>query len=198
MELYKYTGSVAALTVRFGKAETITLYDSYDDSVAPVRLDVRGALAEYIKEIESTDSEERYMNLDWYYDFNMLLRRIEVPGVPSEKFKMTGVPAKVLTQTRSNPDELVCFGCPDFINTTKPVSMGQDDYQNFLMWKRENRDPRCSSGRSSLSCSPGRCTRTVPARPEGFSRRTSDTREPSAVRARTVRTRPCILGSGGT
>ena len=42
MELYKYTGSVAALTVRFGKAETITLYDSYDDSVAPVRLDVRG------------------------------------------------------------------------------------------------------------------------------------------------------------
>lgn len=45
MELYKYTGSVAALTVRFGKAETITLYDSYDDSVAPVRLDVRGALA---------------------------------------------------------------------------------------------------------------------------------------------------------
>ena len=42
MELYKYTGSVAAMTVRFGKAETITLYDSYDDSVAPVRLDVRG------------------------------------------------------------------------------------------------------------------------------------------------------------
>ena len=133
MELYKYTGSVAALTVRFGKAETITLYDSYDDSVAPVRLDVRGALAEYIKEIESTDSEERYMNLDWYYDFNMLLRRIEVPGVPSEKFQMTGVPAKVLTQTRNNPDELVCFGCPNFINTTKPVSMGQDDYQNFLI-----------------------------------------------------------------
>lgn len=140
MELYKYTGSVAVLTVRFGKAETITLYDSYDDSVAPVRLDVRGALAEYIKKIEGTDSEERYMNLDWYYDFNMLLRRIEVPGVPSEKFKMTGVPAKVLTQTRSNPDELVCFGCPDFINTSKPVSMGQDYYQNFLMWKRENRD----------------------------------------------------------
>ena len=95
MELYKYTGSVAALTVRFGKAETITLYDSYDDSVAPVRLDVRGALAEYIKEIESTDSEERYMNLDWYYDFNMLLRRIEVPGVPSEKFQMAGVPLRV-------------------------------------------------------------------------------------------------------
>ena len=34
MELYKYTGSVAALIVRFGKAETITLYDSYDDSAA--------------------------------------------------------------------------------------------------------------------------------------------------------------------
>ena len=51
MELYKYTGSVAVLTVRFGKAETVTLYDSYDDSVAPVRLDVRGALAEYIKKI---------------------------------------------------------------------------------------------------------------------------------------------------
>ena len=27
MELYKYTGSVAVLTVRFGKAETVTLYD---------------------------------------------------------------------------------------------------------------------------------------------------------------------------
>ena len=70
MELYKYTGSVAVLTVRFGKAETITLYDSYDDSVAPVRLDVRGALAEYIKKIEGTDSEERYMNLDWYYSLS--------------------------------------------------------------------------------------------------------------------------------
>ena len=32
MELYKYTGSVAVLTVRFGKAETVTLYDSYDDA----------------------------------------------------------------------------------------------------------------------------------------------------------------------
>ena len=132
MALYKYTGSVAALTVRFGKAETITLYDSYDDSVAPVRLDVRGALAEYIKEIESTDSEERYMNLDWYYDFTMLLRRIEVPGVPSEKLKMTGVPAKVLTQTRSDPDELVCFGCHDFITASTPVSIVLDDIQNFI------------------------------------------------------------------
>lgn len=140
MELYKYTGTIADLTVGFGKTETITLYDRYDYSVAPVRLDICGALAEYINKIEGTDSEERYMNLDWYYDFNMLLRRIEVPGVPSEKFKMTSVPAKVLTQTRSNPDELVCFGCPDFINTTKPVSMGPDDYQSFLMWKRENRD----------------------------------------------------------
>lgn len=34
MELYKYTGSVADLTVRFGKAETITLYDSSADSAA--------------------------------------------------------------------------------------------------------------------------------------------------------------------
>ena len=34
MELYKYPGSVAALPDRFGKAETITLYDSYDDSAA--------------------------------------------------------------------------------------------------------------------------------------------------------------------
>ena len=80
------------------------------------------------------------MNLYWYYDNNILIRRIEVQGLQTEKFHMTGVPAKVLTQTRNNPDELVCFGCPNFINTTKPVSMGQDDYQNFLMWKRENRD----------------------------------------------------------
>ena len=75
MELYKYTGSVAVLTVRFGKAETVTLYDSYDDSVAPVRLDVRGALAEYIKKIEGTDSEERYMNLDWYYQNFLMWKR---------------------------------------------------------------------------------------------------------------------------
>lgn len=65
---------------------------------------------------------------------------LEEAGVPSEKFKMTGIPAKVLTQTRNDPDELICFGSPEFINTSKPVSMGPDDYQNFLMWKRENRD----------------------------------------------------------
>ena len=72
----------------------------------------------------------------------IMMRKLlyEIIILSSKKFQMTGVPAKVLTQTRSNPDELVCFGCPDFINTTNPVSMGQDDYQNFLMWKRENRD----------------------------------------------------------
>lgn len=140
MKLYKYTGTVACLTVRSGKAETITLYDSRDENVAPVRLDVRGALAEYIVQLESTDYEERYIALDWYYDFDMLLRRIEVPGVPTASSMLSGVPAKVLTQTRSEPEKLVRFGCSEFINISEPLSMDAKEYQDFLMWQRENRD----------------------------------------------------------
>ena len=71
MELYKYTGSVAVLTVRFGKAETITLYDSYDDSVAPVRLDVRGALAS----IRACAEQERVKYETWLNSLSPAARR---------------------------------------------------------------------------------------------------------------------------
>ena len=114
MELYKYTGSVAVMTVRFGKAETITLYDSYDDSVAPVRLDVRGALAE----VHQGNREHGQRGA--VHESRLVLRlQYAAPahrgsGVPSGKALKTVVPAKVLTQTRRNPDELVCFWLPRF------------------------------------------------------------------------------------
>ena len=84
MELYKYTGSVAVLTVRFGKAETITLYDSYDDSVAPVRLDVRGALAEYIKKMRilwdsfSDDEKPEWTSLEEIERFSKKMLEEEI------------------------------------------------------------------------------------------------------------------------
>ena len=86
------------------------------------RQDVRGALAEYIKEIESTDSEERYMNLDWYYDFNMLLLSLIhicdtlacITGGIAEAF--SGMPQELRDETLKRlpedirkASELLCF-----------------------------------------------------------------------------------------
>ena len=80
MKLYKYTGTISEVSFRNRTACDIKLYDMNDRDKAPTRLEVFGALGKYILDIEGTDAEERYIKSDWYFDSNLYLRRIEVPG----------------------------------------------------------------------------------------------------------------------
>lgn len=80
MKLYKYSGTIEEFAVERGRISYIKLFDVTDFDKAPTRLEVFGALSEYIEAIESTDAEERYIKSDWYFDSNLYLYRIEIPG----------------------------------------------------------------------------------------------------------------------
>ena len=90
--LYRYRGTVGVMSAMGQTAEEITLYDSSDDSKAPTRLNIYGGLAKYIYELEMTDAEERYLDADYFYDWNLTLVRIEIPS------KVPNIPAKVIAQ----------------------------------------------------------------------------------------------------
>ena len=103
MKLYKYSGTIEELAVERGRISYIKLFDVTDFDKAPTRLEVFGALGKYIAAIELTDAEERYIKSDWYFDSNLYLRRIEVPGVGDW-------PAKIITQSPDDIDQLEIFG----------------------------------------------------------------------------------------
>lgn len=81
MKLYKYTGTISEVSFRNRTACDIKLYDMNDRDKAPTRLEVFGALGKYILDIEGTDAEERYIPNVFYFDDNLYLWRIEIPGV---------------------------------------------------------------------------------------------------------------------
>lgn len=132
MKLYKYTGTISEVSFRNRTACDIKLYDMNDRDKAPTRLEVFGALSEYIEAIESTDAEERYIKSDWYFDSNLYLYRIEIPG--SE----VGRPAKIITQSPHNIERLEIFGQQDYIKTSKPESMSGKEIYRWVDWEREN------------------------------------------------------------
>lgn len=88
MKLYKYTGTISEVSFRNRTACDIKLYDMNDRDKAPTRLEVFGALGKYILDIEGTDAEERYIPNDFYFDDNLYLWRIEVPGSCTFKSSM--------------------------------------------------------------------------------------------------------------
>ena len=55
--------------------------------------------------IESTDAEERYIKSDWYFDSNLYLYRIEIPG--SE----VGRPAKILSLIHISGQSILILHC---------------------------------------------------------------------------------------
>ena len=95
MKLYKYSGTIEELAVERGRISYIKLFDVTDFDKAPTRLEVFGALGKYIAAIELTDAEERYIKSDWYFDSNLYLRRIEVPGVGRQRLS----PSRLTTST---------------------------------------------------------------------------------------------------
>lgn len=131
MKLYKYSGTIEELAVERGRISYIKLFDVTDFDKAPTRLEVFGALGKYIEAIEGTDAEERYIKSDWYFDSNLYLRRIEVPGVGDW-------PAKIITQSPDDIDQLEIFGQQDYIKTGKPESMSREEFCRLVAWECEN------------------------------------------------------------
>lgn len=131
MKLYKYTGTISEVSFRNRTACDIKLYDMNDRDKAPTRLEVFGALGKYILDIEGTDAEERYIKSEWYFDSNLYLRRIEVPSVGDW-------PAKIITQSPDDIDQLEIFGEREYIETSKPKSMPGEEVNRWLMWERQN------------------------------------------------------------
>lgn len=132
MRFYKYSGTIAAMGCDGNRhVEYIKLFDMTDFDKAPTRLEVFGALAQYIYKIEGTDAEERYIKSDWFFDDNLLLQRIEIPGDANR-------PAKISAQNPDNFDQLEIFGQQDYIQTDKPASMPGEEWYRWVMWEREN------------------------------------------------------------
>ena len=130
--LYRYRGSVGVMSAMGQTAEEITLYDSSDDSKAPTRLNIYGDLAKYIYELEMTDAEERYLDADYMYEWNLTLVRIEIPSnVPS-------IPAKIIAQRELPERSIVIFGPQEYINTPEPGPMSKEQHLAWLKWRNEN------------------------------------------------------------
>lgn len=130
--LYRYHGSISGMMAQGQTAREITLYDSNDDRQAPTRLNVYGDLAKYIYELEMTDAEERYLDVDYYYDRLLTLVRIEIPSVNPN------IPAKVITRQELPKMGIVIFGPQEYINTPEPEPMSREQYAAWRAWKNNN------------------------------------------------------------
>lgn len=131
--LYRYHGSISGMMAQGQTAREITLYDSNDDRQAPTRLNVYGDLAKYIYELEMTDAEERYLDVDYYYDCLLTLVRIEIPSVNPN------IPAKVITWQELPKMGIVIFGPREYITTPEPEPMSQEQYAAWRAWKNNNK-----------------------------------------------------------
>lgn len=131
MKLYKYSGTIEEFAVERGRISYLKLFDVTDFDKAPTRLEVFGALGKYIEAIEGTDAEERYIPNDFYFDDNLYLWRIEIPGG-------CDWPAKIITQSPDDINQLEIFGEREYIVTSKPKSMPGEEVNRWLMWERQN------------------------------------------------------------
>lgn len=131
--LYRYHGSISGMMAQGQTAREITLYDSNDDRQAPTRLNVYGDLAKYIYELEMTDAEERYLDVDYYYDRLLTLVRIEIPSVNPR------IPAKVITRQELPKMGIVIFGPQEYINTPEPEPMSREQYAAWREWNNNNK-----------------------------------------------------------
>ena len=130
--LYRYHGSISGMMAQGQTAREITLYDSNDDRQAPTRLNVYGDLAKYIYELEMTDAEERYLDVDYYYDRLLTLVRIEIPSVNPH------IPAKVITRQELLETGIVIFGPQEHITTPEQEPMSKEQYAAWRAWKNNN------------------------------------------------------------
>lgn len=88
----------------------------YELGQTPVRVEMHGALTQFLNSIEGAGAEERHSRSVWYYDRNSFLHRIVVPSsnkrIPAKVFAWTGFPAvepaifgRRLTSKRMHPNQ---------------------------------------------------------------------------------------------
>lgn len=130
MKLYKYHGTISSMTGQNGKAQAIILHDTNDDDKAPTRLEVVGGIAKYIYDRDWTDTEERYIDSDYYFDCNLTLIHIEIPSTTP------GIPAKVITQRTDRDMGVIIFGPNEYINDLKPERMDEENFSGWIKWER--------------------------------------------------------------
>lgn len=124
-KLYKYTGTVSSFGYCRNTPNTrsfmdLILFDIHDDDKAPIKIEARGGMADYINNIEMTDAEERYISAIWYYDNLLCLHAIEIPSTEP------GQPAKIIAVHDPIMPEATIFGPAEFIETSKPGPMDID------------------------------------------------------------------------
>ena len=136
--LYRYHGSISGMMAQGQTAREITLYDSRDDSrddsKAPTRLNVYGDLAKYIYELEMTDAEERYLDVDYYYDRLLTLVRIEIPS------SSPNIPAKVITREELPKMGILIFEPQEYITTPEPEPISKEQYAAWRAWNNNNKE----------------------------------------------------------
>ena len=81
---------------------------------------------------EMTDAEERYLDADYFYDWNLTLVRIEIPS------KVPNIPAKIITQRELPERGVVIFGPREYIETPEPEPMSKEQHLGWLKWRNEN------------------------------------------------------------
>jgi len=130
VRLFKYTGTISAID---GTGRDIILGDVSDFDKPPVRLTVPcREMAKYLIDRSWTDDEERYIHADWYYDGNLFLQYIEIPG------DKPNIPAKVIASADglASP-QMVVFGEQEVIITDEPVSMSMEQYSRWREHRRQ-------------------------------------------------------------
>lgn len=132
--LYKYAGTVSRFTYRRNNPNalpfaTLDLYDINDNDKAPIRIEAIGGLADYIKAIEGTDAEERYLTANWYYDDLLYLHHIEIPS--THPF----TPAKIIAQHDPIEPTATIFGPAEYIETRHPEPMDHEQHRAWYEYK---------------------------------------------------------------
>lgn len=77
---YIYIGNVSGHASAPSEPNTLTvfLYDPADTKKPPAMLTAHGTLAQYIRELSSTDYEEKYMRKRFYFNSFCSLQKVEV------------------------------------------------------------------------------------------------------------------------
>lgn len=127
--LYSYVGTISMLPYQNESYADLVLYHSHQEEMAPVKLTITGPLYAYVRERDLTDDDERYINATWYYDSDLYIRRIEIPSCDDLR------PAKVIAMDEPwSTKKLVVFGPQEFINTSTPEPLDDDEYLRYQQW----------------------------------------------------------------
>ena len=143
MRLYHYHGSISGYSEKTAELRfpvrivKIFVEDDHNPDIAPTRLTAYGELADYLHSLEWSDSAERYMDVDFTYDYRLNLQYIVIPTADNgeEYFKR---PAKVIAI--DNSSDVHIFGQADLLDTADPEEMTEDQYEAWQEFKRENFD----------------------------------------------------------